>query len=57
MNRSAWKEAKSQTADMRRALHSTEGRLKQVNEQIHYTVQYLANKSVYRQFVSSRNKK
>lgn len=41
---------------MRRALRSTEGRLKQVNEQIHYTVQYLANKSVYRQFVSSRNK-
>ena len=54
---SAWKEAKGQTADMRKALRSTEGKLKQVNEQIHYTGQYLANKSVYRQFVSSRNKK
>lgn len=54
---SAWKEAKSQTADMRKALRSTEGKLKQVNEQIHYTGQYLANKSVYRQFVNSRNKK
>lgn len=53
----AFEEAKSQTADMRKALRSTEGKLKQVNEQIHYTGQYLANKSVYRQFVSSRNKK
>ena len=35
----------------------TQGKLKQVNEQIHYTGQYLANKSVYRQFVNSRNKK
>ena len=53
----AFKEAKSQTSDMRKALRSTEGKLKQVNEQIHYTGQYLANKSVYRQFVKSRNKK
>ena len=35
----------------------TQGKLKQVNEQIHYTGQYLANKSVYRQFVNSRNEK
>ena len=53
----ALEEAKSQTTDMRKALRSTEGKLKQVNEQIHYTGQYLANKSVYRQFVNSRNKK
>lgn len=53
----AFKETKSQTSDMRKALRSTEGKLKQVNEQIHYTGQYLANKSVYRQFVKSRNKK
>ena len=53
----ALEEAKSQTADMRKALRYTEGKLKQVNEQIHYTGQYLANKSVHRQFVSSRNKK
>ena len=53
----AFEEAKKQTADMRKSLRSTEGKLKQVNEQIHYTGQYLANKSVYRQFVNSRNRK
>ena len=53
----AYEEAKKQTADMRKALRSTEGRLKQVNEQIHYTGQYLANKAIYRQFINSRNKK
>lgn len=53
----AFEEAKKQTADMRKALRSTEGRLKQVNEQIHYTGQYLANKAIYRQFINSRNKK
>lgn len=35
----------------------TEKKLKEVNEQIHYTGQYLANKSVYRQFLKSKNKK
>lgn len=53
----AFEEAKKQTADMRKVLRSTEGRLKQVNEQIHYTGQYLANKAIYRQFINSRNKK
>lgn len=52
----ASEEAKTQTADMRKALRSTEEKLKQVNEQIHYTGQYLANKSIYRQFVNSSNK-
>lgn len=31
--------------------------MKNVNEQIHYTGQYLANKSVYSQFLKSKNKK
>lgn len=53
----ACEEAKSQTANLRKALRSTEEKLKQVNEQLHYTGQYLANKSVYRQFINSRNKK
>lgn len=52
----ASEKAKNQTADMRKALRSTEEKLKQVNEQIHYTGQYLANKSIYRQFVNSTNK-
>jgi hypothetical protein len=41
---------------MRKALRSTEKKLKQVKEKIHYTGQYLANKSIYRQFINSRNK-
>ena len=53
----AFKKTKSQTADMRKALRSTKGKLRQLNKQIHYTGQYLANKSIYRQFVNSKNKK
>ena len=53
----AFSEAQSQTADMRKALRSTEQKLKEVNEQIHYTGQYLANKSIYSQFLKSKNKK
>ncbi len=52
----ASEEAKTQTANMRKALRSTEDKLRQVNEQIHYTGQYLANKSIYRQFINSTNK-
>lgn len=32
-------------------------KLREVNEQIHYTGQYLANKSVYREFLNCKNKK
>lgn len=52
----ASEEAETQTANMRKALRSTEDKLRQVNEQIHYTGQYLANKSIYRQFINSTNK-
>lgn len=53
----AFSEAQSHTADMRKALRSTEQKLKEVNEQIHYTGQYLANKSIYGEFLKSKNKK
>lgn len=53
----AFAEAQLQTAEMRKALRSTEKKLKDVNEQIHYTGQYLANKSVYSQFLKTKNKK
>lgn len=53
----AFSEAQTQTSDMRKALRSTEQRLKEINEQIHYTGQYLANKSVYSQYLKSKNKK
>lgn len=55
--RSAFSEVQSQTAEIRKALRFTEHKLKEVNEQIHYTGQYLANKSVYSQFLKSKNKK
>ena len=54
---SAYEDAKRHATGMRKALRSTEKKLKQVNEKIHYTGQYLANKSIYRQFINSRNKK
>lgn len=48
--------AKEQTSIARKALKSTENRLREINEQIHYTGQYLANKSVYSEFCRSKNK-
>lgn len=49
-------EIKSLASSSRKELKSIEGNLKTTNEQIHYTGQYLANKSVYQQFCSSKNK-
>ena len=49
-------DTKSHTASSRKALKSIEGQLRSINEQIHYTGQYLANRSVYQQFCSERNK-
>ena len=37
-------------------MKSVEDKLRKVNEQIHYTGQYLANKSVYQQFCKAKNK-
>ena len=54
---SAYSEVQAQSADMRKSLRSTEESLKKVNRQIHYTGQYLANKSIYKQFLQSPNKK
>lgn len=50
-------DAGTQTGEMRKALRSTEQRIKEINEQIHYTGQYLANKNTYSQYLKSRNKK
>ena len=55
--KSAFDEAQTQTTEMRKTLRSTEKKLREVNEQIHYTGQYLANKSVYREFLTCKNKK
>ncbi len=49
-------EIKELASSSRKELKDIEGRLRQVNEQIHYTGQYLANKSTYAQFLKSKNK-
>ena len=49
-------EVKELTSSSRKELKKVEGRLRQVNEQIHYTGQYLARKSLYSQFLKSKNK-
>ena len=53
----AFSEAQAQASDMRKALRSTEQQIKEIREQIHYTGQYLANKSVYGEYLKSKNKK
>ncbi len=45
-----WKES-------RKAVKSTEEKIKEINEQIHYAGQYLANKPVFAQMLKTRNKK
>ena len=52
----ALSDASAQSTDARNTLKSTEDTLKNVNEQIHYTGQYLANKSLYSDYRKSRNK-
>lgn len=52
----SFSEIKNQASRSRKELKSIEDRLRAANEQIHYTGQYLANKSIYQQFCRSRNK-
>ena len=52
----ALSDASAQSTNARNTLKSTENTLKNVNEQIHYTGQYLANKSIYSAYSKSRNK-
>lgn len=52
----ALSDASAQSTDARNTLKSTENTLKNINEQIHYTGQYLANKSIYSDYRKSRNK-
>ena len=49
-------QASNQTSASRRFLKDTEQHLKDVNEQIHFTGQYLAYKNVYADYRKSRNK-
>lgn len=52
----AFSESGSLADSSRKALKAVEDQLTKVNEQIHYTGQYLANKAVYLQFRKAKNK-
>ena len=52
----SFSEIKSHASISIKELKSVEDNLRKVNEQIHYTGQYLANKSVYQKFVKAKNK-
>ena len=49
-------ESRNRTSDARSALKRSEDDIAGLNEQIHYTGQYLANKSTYQAFLKSKNK-
>lgn len=49
-------QASNQTSAARKSLKYTEQQLKDVNEQIHFTGQYLAYKNIYADYRKSRNK-
>ncbi|MCD8336380.1 MAG: relaxase/mobilization nuclease domain-containing protein [Lachnospiraceae bacterium] len=55
--RAAYDELNAKAVETRQSLRMTEAQIKVVNENIHYTGQYLANKSVYGQMLKSRNTK
>ena len=52
----SFSEIKNHASTSRKDLKSVEDNLRKVNEQIHYTGQYLANKPVYQKFVKTKNK-
>ena len=52
----SFSEIKNHASSSRKDLKSVEDNLRKVNEQIHYTGQYLANKPVYQKFVKAKNK-
>lgn len=52
----SFSEIKSHASSSRKDLKAIEDTLRKLNEQIHYTGQYLANKSVYQQFCKAKNK-
>lgn len=53
----AYDEITAKYNDARKTLRATEGRIKAVNEEIHYIGQYHANKGVFSQMLKSKNKK
>ena len=54
---SAYDDLVAKRKEARKSLRQTEDRLKSVNQLIHYTGQYLANKGTYRDMLKALNKK
>ena len=52
----SFSEIKNHASTSKKDLKFVEDNLRKVNEQIHYTGQYLANKPVYQKFVKAKNK-
>ena len=52
----SFSEIKGHASTSRKDLKTVEDNLRRINEQIHYTGQYLANKPVYQKFVKAKNK-
>ena len=52
----AFEDVRNRASSSRKVLKSIEDNLRTINEQIHYTGQYLANKSVYQEFYKTKNK-
>jgi len=52
----SFSEIKNHASSSRKDLKSVEDNLRKVNVQIHYTGQYLANKSAYQKFMKVKNK-
>ncbi len=52
----SFSEIKKKVSSSRKNLKSMENKLQTINEQIHYTGQYLANKAVYQQFCKAKDK-
>lgn len=52
----AYEEITGKRREARKTLQETKSRLKSINEKIHYTGQYLAHKSAYKDFLNTRNK-
>ncbi len=54
---SAYEEVVAKRKDARKTLRGTEEQIKSINQLIHYTGQYLANKKIYQEMLRSPNKK
>ncbi len=55
--RTKYESISQELKDTRKTFRAVEAQLKEVNRQIHYTGQYLANKDVYRQMLNARSKR